>query len=111
MLLEKIGHRRGFVKLSLIQRSSTVQIFSMNIGAACDQQFGDSSLIAMCRGVQWRSSPVLIIVSGIYVRTVIEQRLNNFQMAFPGSAMKWSRAVGIASVDQGRVLLKEFADS
>jgi hypothetical protein len=72
MLLQEICHRLGLMKFGLSQWCSAVEVGSVDVSAVSDQQFRNCSLVGMSGSMQWRSTPMVIVVAGINVSAELQ---------------------------------------
>jgi hypothetical protein len=109
-LCEKPGDRTRMVNGRLLQWRSSVQILRVKIRSPADQQFGDCVSIAVRCRMQWSRAPVTVLVVIIDVCTRLQEKTDGLDVSMPRGAMKQSRTILVACLQQRTVSFDEVAD-
>jgi hypothetical protein len=90
MLFQEICHGFGLMKFSFRQWRSAVEIGGVDVSAVRDQQFGSGTLVRVRGCMQWRCTPMVILVVGVNFCAATQQQLDHTLVTLPGGAVKWA---------------------
>ena len=97
------------MKSCMEHRCPAFPILCVEVRAVIDQQLSNGSLIGMRRRMQRRRAPVIIVVVCIHVGAGFDEQSYHFLLALPGRAMKGSRTILIARIDQRGIAGQQFS--
>ena len=100
MLLEQFCHGFSLVKGCVMHWWLPRQIRGCQISAMIQENLRNGCLVCMSRGMQWRRSPMFVVIPRINIRSRFKQQRNDGRMSFPGGAMQRRRTIGIARIYQ-----------
>ncbi len=83
-----------------------MRVLGVDVRAAGNQQCGYFLPVAMCRRMQRRRAPMIVLIMIVDLSAGVEQYLGNVRMAIPSRTVQRRRAILVASAYQRGIALE-----
>ena len=93
MLFQEVCHGFGLMEFGFRQWRSAVKIGGVDVSAVRDQQFGNGTLVRVCSCMQWRCTPMVVLVMRVNFGAATQQQLHYVLVTLPGGTVQWRRSI------------------